>query len=181
MLILYMTRNLHLGPSAVGIVFMIGSIGYFAGAFLPRWASKTFGLGRAILLATGVIWIAQFLFVFAAGPNEIAVPVLIAAIFLDGFGAPTYDVNQFSLRQAITPGHILGRVNASARVFIRGMVPLGALAGGAIAASFGLRAAMAVGTIGPPIAILLIWFSPIRTMRAPPPPAEKPEPVAAIA
>jgi hypothetical protein len=133
------------------------------------------------MLAAGVIWIAQFLFVFAAGPNEIAVPILVAAIFLDGFGGPTYDVNQFSLRQAVTPDHILGRVNASARVFIRGMVPLGALAGGAIAASFGLRAAMAFGTIGPPVAILLIWFSPIRGMRAPPPPAEMPEPVAAIA
>jgi predicted MFS family arabinose efflux permease len=181
MLILYITRNLHLGPSAVGIVLMIGSIGYFIGAFLPQWASKTFGLGRAIMLAAGVIWIAQFLFVFAAGPNEIAVPILVAAIFLDGFGSPGYDVNQFSLRQAVTPDHILGRVNASARVFIRGMVPLGALAGGAVAASYGLRAAMAVGTVGPPIAILLIWFSPIRGMRVPPPPIEIPEPIAAIA
>jgi MFS family permease len=171
--ILYLIRNLHLGPGAIGLVLMIGSIGYVIGAFLPRWSSERFGLGRAIILAAIVIWIAEILFALAAGPQEIAVPLVIAALFLEGFGAPSYDVNQFSLRQAITPDRIRGRVNGSIRVIIRGTVPLGALAGGVVAAAFGLRAAMVFGAFGPPIALLLIWFSPVRTLREPPPPPDE--------
>jgi len=169
MMILYMTRNLDLGPGAIGAIVMVGSIGFFLGAFLPRWSSELFGLGHAILLAAVVIWIAEILFALAAGPKDIAVPLLIAAMFLEGMGAPSYDVNQVSLRQAITPDRIRGRVNGSIRVIIRGTVPLGALAGGAVAAAFGLRAAMVFGAFGPPIALLLIWFSPVRKLRVPPP------------
>jgi predicted MFS family arabinose efflux permease len=173
--ILYLTRNLHLGPGAVGLVLMVGGIGYFIGAFLPRWSSERFGLGRAIMIATVVIWIAEILFALSVGPAEIAVPLVIAALFLEGLGAPSYDVNQFSLRQAITPDRIRGRVNGSIRVIIRGTVPLGALAGGAFAAAFGLRAAIVLGAFGPPIALLLIWFSPIRNLRVPPPPPDEVE------
>ncbi|MFL5758250.1 MAG: MFS transporter [Thermomicrobiales bacterium] len=176
--ILYLNRSLHLGPAAIGIVVMLGSVGYFIGAFLPRITSQTFGLGRAIMLAMGVIWIAELLFALAAGPNSVAVPLVIVALFLEGLGSPSYDVNQVSLRQAITPDYIRGRVNASLRVLIRGTVPLGAIAGGLVAASFGLRAAMVFGAFGPPIAILLIWFSPIRGMRVPPPPVDEQTPVA---
>ncbi len=174
--ILFMTRVLHLGPSAIGIVLMLGSIGYFAGAFLPSWTSNRFGLGSAILIAMGVIWFSQILYVFATGPNVVAVPLVVAALFLEGFGAPSYDVNQVSLRQAITPDKIRGRVNASLRVLIRGTVPLGALAGGVIANYFGLRAAIVCGAIGPPIAIYLIWASPVRDLRVPPPPVDAAEP-----
>jgi MFS family permease len=173
MMILYMTRNLDLGPGAIGAILMVGSIGFFVGAFLPRWASNRFGLGKAILLATVVIWIGELLYPLAVGRTEIAVPILIVAMLLEGLGGPTYDINQVSLRQAITPDRIRGRVNGSIRVIIRGMVPLGALAGGAIAAAFGLRAAMVLGAFGPPIGFLLIWFSPVRKLKVPPPPVDE--------
>jgi MFS family permease len=181
MQILYMTRVLHLGPSTIGIVFMLGSLGYFAGAFLPAWTSNTFGLGFAIIIAMGVIWFSQILYVFAIGPNIVAIPLVVAALFFEGFGAPSYDVNQVSLRQAITPDKIRGRVNASLRVLIRGTVPLGALAGGVIAGFFGLHAALVFSAIGPPIAIYLLWASPIRDLRVPPPPVDAAEPAIASA
>jgi predicted MFS family arabinose efflux permease len=181
MQILFMTSVLHLGPSAIGIVLMLGSLGYFAGAFLPTWTSNRFGLGPAIMIAMVVIGISQVLYAFAFGPKEIAVPLVVAALFLEGFGAPSYDVNQVSLRQAITPDKIRGRVNASLRVLIRGMVPLGALAGGLVADQFGLRAAIVMGAFGPPIAVYLIWASPVRYLQVPPPPVDMPEPAVATA
>jgi predicted MFS family arabinose efflux permease len=173
MLILYMTRNLDLGPGAIGAIMMVGGIGFLVGAFLPSWASKRFGLGGAILIAIVVIWIGEILYPLAVGSTEVAVPILVAAMFVEGLGGPSYDVNQFSLRQAVTPNRILGRVNGSTRVIIRGTVPLGALAGGAIAAAFGLRAAMVMGAFGPPIGFLLIWFSPVRKLKVPPPPVDE--------
>jgi predicted MFS family arabinose efflux permease len=45
-----------------------------------------------------------------------------------------------SLRQRITPDHILGRVNSGYRLVAWGTRPLGAAAGGLIGQALGLRA-----------------------------------------
>jgi predicted MFS family arabinose efflux permease len=89
--------------------------------------------------------------------------------FLTGLTIPTYDVNQFSLRQAVTPLRLQGRVSATMRTLIRGLLPLGALAGGLLAERIGLREVMIVSAFGGPAAFLAIWFSPVRSLQTPPP------------
>jgi predicted MFS family arabinose efflux permease len=88
--------------------------------------------------------------------------------FLAGLTIPIYDINQFSLRQAITPLRLQGRVNATMRTLIRGAVPLGALVGGVLAERVGLRGVMLCSVVGGPLAFLAIWFSPVRMLIAPP-------------
>jgi MFS family permease len=168
-LVLYMTDDLGLSPGAIGLVLAAGSVGYFLGAFLPARTARRFGLGRAIVGAMSVFWFSELLYPFAAGPPAVAVPLLIAALFLGGLASPSYDVNQFSLRQAITPDHLLGRVNASMRVLIRGAVPIGALLGGLIGELFGLRAVMVFGALGGLSSLLWLWRSPIPSLQSVPP------------
>jgi MFS family permease len=165
-LVLFMSDDLGLKPGAIGLVLGAGSLGYFFGAFLPGWTANRFGLGRAIVGSMVVIWCGELLFPFAAGPDRIAVPILIVALFLTGLAAAPYDVNQFSLRQAITPDAILGRVNASMRVVIRGAVPIGALLGGLIGELFGLRAVMIFASFGGLSSLLWLWRSPVPAMQA---------------
>jgi predicted MFS family arabinose efflux permease len=93
--------------------------------------------------------------------------------FLTGLTIPTYDINQFSLRQAVTPLRLQGRVNATMRTLIRGLVPLGALLGGLLAERIGLREVMIVSALGGPAAFLAIWFSPVRSLLALPPRQEE--------
>ena len=59
-----------------------------------------------------------------------------------------YNITQVSLRQAIRPERLQGRMNASMRWIVWGTIPLGSLAGGAIATAYGLRTALWVGAIG---------------------------------
>lgn len=62
-----------------------------------------------------------------------------------------WNVITVSLRQRITPDHLLGRVNAGYRLFAWGTMPIGALLGGVVAEVFGLRAVFilaAVTTLG---------------------------------
>jgi MFS family permease len=171
-LVLYMNDDLGLSPATIGLVLGAGSVGYFLGAFLPGWAARRFGLGRAITGSMVVIWLSELLFPLATGPNHIAVPILITALFVSGLAGPAYDVNQFSLRQAITPVALLGRVNASMRVLIRGAVPIGALLGGLIGELFGLRAVMLFGALGGLSSLLWLWRSPIPSLQAIPPHAD---------
>jgi hypothetical protein len=65
-----------------------------------------------------------------------------------------YNVNQVSLRQALTPDQLLGRVNATNRFLVWGCAPLGALAGGLLGATLGLRPTLALAALGELVAVL---------------------------
>jgi hypothetical protein len=67
-----------------------------------------------------------------------------------------------------------GRMNSVMRFLVWGPIPLGGLVGGAIATTFGLRAALVVGAVGGFTSVLPIIFSPIRKLKEMPEPEETP-------
>jgi hypothetical protein len=80
-----------------------------------------------------------------------------------------------SLRQAITPEPLLGRMNATMRFLVWGTIPIGQVIGGLIATVFGTHAAIWVGAVGGLVAFLPVFFSPVRSLE------RIPEPEAAAA
>ena len=54
-----------------------------------------------------------------------AVPLLLVATVIASFTNPVYNINQVSLRQAITPDRVQGRMNATVRTIIWGTMPIG--------------------------------------------------------
>jgi hypothetical protein len=76
-----------------------------------------------------------------------------------------YNINELTLRQAVAPSHLLGRVNSAAHLMFRGVLPAGALLGGALAEAIGLRGAMFVGASGFLLSTLWLICSPIRRLR----------------
>ena len=58
-----------------------------------------------------------------------------------------YNINQVSLRQAITPERMQGRMNATMRFIVWGTIPVGATIGGVIATAVGVTQALWVGSI----------------------------------
>jgi MFS family permease len=98
--------------------------------------------------------------------------MLIAAQFLFGLGLTVYDVGQTSLRQAVTPDHLQGRMNGTIYVLTLGIVPLGGLLGGALGEIIGPRPTLIVAALGEVLSAAWLLFSPLRTLR------ESPETVA---
>lgn len=90
----------------------------------------------------------------------VLVALLAAGQLLVGLGGPAYDINLVSLRQTITPDHLLGPVNATMRFIAYGVMPVGALVGG--------------GRVGWFLAFLWLFFSPVRSLRTQPPSAQEP-------
>ena len=72
-----------------------------------------------------------------------------------------YNINQVSLRQALTPPEMAGRMNATMRWFVWGTIPIGALLGGIIGTSLGLREALIIGGIGGSFAFVPLLFGPV--------------------
>jgi predicted MFS family arabinose efflux permease len=164
-LILFMTRTLGLDPTIIGVVFMASSVGYLIGSLLPQRVAQRLGLGHAILLGIVLATPSELLTAFASGPPLQATAMAVAGFFLAGVAIPVYDINQFSLRQAVIPLHMQGRGNATMRTIIRGSVPLGAVVGGLLAERIGLRGVMVFAALGGIAAFLAIWFSPVRSMQ----------------
>lgn len=164
-LILFLTRALGLDATIIGAMFMVSSVGYLLGSLLPQRVAGRIGLGNAILLGVALAIPSELLTALAGGSPAQATVMAAAGFFLAGVTIPIYDINQFSLRQAVIPLNMQGRGNATIRTIIRGAVPLGALLGGVLAEQIGLRGVMIVASGGGMAAFLAIWFSPVRQLR----------------
>ena len=112
-------------------------------------------------------------------PRSFPLPELMAGIALLSFAGVAFNITQVSLRQAITPERLQGRMNAAVRWIIWGTIPLGTLAGGAIGQAVGLRAALWVGAVGGLPVFLWVLLSPVRSIRTMPEPVAEPTPAEA--
>ena len=156
----YVYRVLELAPQEVGTIGGLAGIGVLLGALLAVRAGTRLGIGRAILVSLLVAQVATFL--VAGAPQGAAFWFVAAGLFLTGFGGVVYNVNQVSLRQAITPNHFLGRMNATMRFLVWGTIPLGSLIGAGLSELIGVHETVWVGALLSPLAVLPVLFSPVR-------------------
>lgn len=161
--VLYMTRDLGLGPAAVGFVFALGGVGALAGASAAGPASRRFGEGPTMVGALVLCGLSGMTVPLAVVVPSVALPLVLTAEFAQWLFLVVYRVGEVSLRQRITPDGLLGRVNATERFVVYGTVPLGALAGGALGEAFGIRVALVAGMFGMLAASLPLLLSPITT------------------
>jgi hypothetical protein len=97
---------------------------------------------------------------------RVALPMVVASEFGQWMALSAYYVNAVSVRQALAPDHLLGRVNATMRFMAGGMQPIGALLGGALGGLIGLPLTLVVASVGMLFAFLWLLLSPVRTLRA---------------
>jgi MFS family permease len=167
--LLFATNELGLGPAAIGVIAGLGGLGSLVGAALAPKLVRRVGIGPTILL--GIVGFTLGNTLIPLAPSG---AVLLGAGFLaaqqligDSLGT-TYEIVEVSLIQSSVSDRVIGRVNATVGTFTTLLTLVGAIGGGIIAESFGLRTAFAVGLIGGLAAIAAIWFSPVRRLRGAP-------------
>lgn len=160
--VLYMATSLNLSSFEIGIVFGVGGFGALIGSFLAAPLAERFGIGRTIAGGWLLFGLGGLPIPLAILVPEYALPLVVASEFFQWMVLPIAEVNQLSLRQAITPDSHLGRVSASHRFIVNGMVPVGSLLGGAMGTLIGLQATLLVGVFGMLGAFIWIVISPVR-------------------
>ena len=123
-----------------GLLFSAGAVGSLVGSVFATRIIRGVGPGRALLTAVVVSGLSYF--VVALTSNAYLVGVMGA---IGSLVAIVWNVITVSLRQAIIPDQLLGRVNSVYRFLGWGMMPIGAALGGVIARAFGLRATYWIG------------------------------------
>jgi predicted MFS family arabinose efflux permease len=159
----FMVRALHAPSSAVGLVFTVGSVGGLLTGALARRIADCVGSAR-------IIWVSML----APGPLYFLMPlaapgwgVLLYSVGLAALSANSimFNVASLSYRQLVTPPALLSRVSAVYLWICYGIIPLGSLFGGGLAAGVGLRPTLWICVLGMWSAALFVVFSPLRSMR----------------
>lgn len=163
LLVVYAVRELHLSAATVGLVFSLGNVGLLLGAPMAGSLARRFGIGP-VLVWGGFVTGASYLLV-AGAPSGFPIPFLVGAQFLWSAGAILYFVNGISLIQTITPDRLLGRVNASRRFAVWGVIPVGQVIAGLIAAKAGLHTAIWIGATGGALSIIPLLMSPMLSIK----------------
>jgi MFS family permease len=176
-LLVYVVRVLHFSAAEIGVMFAVGSCGSIVGALAANRIQKRLGVGPAIILGSMCFCSTGLVYVLA--PKSAALPIFMLGQAIGGFGGVSYNITQVSLRQAITPERLQGRMNAAMRWIVWGTIPLGGLLGGAVGQWVGLRPAMWIGAIGSLTAFLPVALSSVRAIREMPSAVEEPTPAQA--
>ncbi len=168
--ILFAVRELKIGAVLLGAIISVGGFSELFGALAAERLVQRFGFGTTIIGSALLIGVAGLLPPLAHGSVALCA-VFLAIAQLGDMAWSIYNINVLTLRQAVAPSHLLGRVNSAAHLMFRGVLPLGALLGGAVAEWVGLRGAMFAGAAGFLLSTLWLVFSPIRRLRDVPKPA----------
>jgi predicted MFS family arabinose efflux permease len=158
----YAVHRLGLSATGVGATLAVYGIGMVAGALLaPRVvASMSFGSAVALGPVVSVAAIAVMLATLQWPSGALAA----VSFFLFGAGPIVWVISSTTLRQAVTPEALLGRVTALFMTANTGARPVGAALGGLIGGAYGAEACIVVACIGFLIQAAIILRSPIRSL-----------------
>jgi MFS family permease len=162
LLVFYAVRELGMTAATLGLATGIGALGGIAGALSAASLAKRFGVGPTIVASIFVGGLGPVALVFATPALAIPVIALVTAVT---FGTSVvYNINQVSLRQALVPLRLQGRLNASMRFLVWGTLPIGSLFGGFLASLLPVRTAIALMAAVGLVAFLWVLFSPVRQL-----------------
>ncbi len=155
--IYYMKHGLGWGDNAVGLVFGAATVGALLSGVLIDVIRRRLGFGVCFL--GGQLLFALALVGFGILPASLVIYMLIGTLL--NFGSSLQGIASMSLRQEITPDHLLGRVTAAFYTLIMAAAPLGAALTTVIAATVG--AIPVILTMGLAIVLLTIGglFTPL--------------------
>ena len=124
-----------LSPAGFGLLLSAGAVGGVAGSRAGPALERALGRARCLGSSIAALSLAMLTPVLTA-----SVPANVAALVVTSTAIVVWNVITVSLRQSITPGHVLGRMNAAYRLVGWGTMPVGAALGGLVAELAGLRA-----------------------------------------
>ncbi|MEH0165208.1 MFS transporter [Paucibacter sp. JuS9] len=163
--ILFATRVLGLTAQQVGLSYVGLGAGTVLASVLGHRLSRRIGPGPSLVLGfatCGLGWLA----LAVAPANALGIAAFAFMLFTFGIGAVLIFINFLSLRQAVTPAPLLGRMTSTMRWLILIPAGPGALIGGWLGEHVDLRAALLFSGFGALLLAVLAWRnSTIRGVR----------------
>jgi MFS family permease len=154
-LVLIATTEWGIRQGAYGLFLATVAVGNLIGSALADGQVKRFGsvrtlVGATIVSGVGYLVMASSRSWVQAGPGYALVGLAVAVI----------SVVAISLRQRLTPDHLMGRVGGAWRGIVWGAAPVGAIAAGGVATLGGLKLPLVLAGILQ-IAVAVVFARPL--------------------
>ncbi|HVK26496.1 MAG TPA: MFS transporter [Actinokineospora sp.] len=160
--VFYGAQVLGLSAGAIGAVLAIGNLGGLVGAVASGPLSRRIAPGRLLIGSVVVFTAGAVLLPMATGFLGFGLGLFVAY-----FGVVVYNVTQVTLRQVLTPEHLLSRTNATLRFIEWGTLPVGAALGGFLAGPIGLRGVLWASAAVCALSLLPALVKPVRSLALP--------------
>jgi predicted MFS family arabinose efflux permease len=154
----YAVHHLGLSASEVGVTLATYGVGMVLGALLAGRVIRVLPFGVVIVIGPVCGLIAGLVVALTIWAPSFWLAAL--GFFLLGVGPIIWVISTTTLRQTVTPSHLLGRVSAI-NIAAYGSRPLGAAIGGFVGGIYGAEAALLVAAGGFFIQAVLILVSPV--------------------
>jgi MFS family permease len=147
-LLVFLSRNLHLSPGVIGLIFTIGTVGGIVAAFVARRIGNRVGPGPAIVVGSALRSIGMALLPVAIVCGPLAIPALMAARLVNAFGWTLWDVHRETVQQQLTPDRYRGRANSSVLFLSGAALTVGSAMGAGLVALTGIPATLTICGVG---------------------------------
>ncbi|MGA5195960.1 MFS transporter [Streptomyces exfoliatus] len=175
--VLYVTTELGISAGLLGLILGAGAVGGLLGAVLSGAVVRRIGIGGSLVTGFLGFTLPLLLVPLADGPLPLVVFVMFVAEFLSCVGVMIVDIAAGSFQMALIPDAVRARVMGAFRTLNHGFRPIGALVGGLLGTTIGLRPTLWIATAGAVLAVLWVLPSPLARMRELPTPEGESAPV----
>ncbi|MFE0116830.1 MFS transporter [[Kitasatospora] papulosa] len=168
--LVFQVEELGFSMTQAAIVEIVGNAGFLLGVVAGSWLARRLRTGP--LLCGGALVSALGMTAISLADGPPALPLMIAGLVAYGVGVASNNLQSMTLRLSITPTEVLGRVNGALRVANVGSLPVGAMLGGILTASLGLRTTMIIAAAGGLATTAVLVFSHVARIGRTLPPVE---------
>ncbi|MFG2835989.1 MFS transporter [Streptomyces zaomyceticus] len=161
----HLLTTVQVGATGLSVIMGAGSLGGLTGAIAGRRLVHRYGTGRVLLCAwPGYALMPVLPLLAQPGPGWLA--ILAISGFLQWAAATCIGTTQRSVQQQTSPVRLRSRVQQTSLWLTTGIMPLTALAAGALTTLISIRTVMAIGVIVLLLPLGMLWRSPVRRLPA---------------
>ncbi|MBV9522581.1 MAG: MFS transporter [Alphaproteobacteria bacterium] len=162
----YAVEKLALSPTSIGATLAAYGVGMVAGALLASRLAKCVTFGAMIAIGPIAGCCSALVMLLTIWVPSVALAGL--SFFLIGAGPVLWTISTTTLRQAVTPGPLLGRVSAVLLMATWGTRPLGAAIGAFVGARYGAESCLGIAACGFIAQAAIILLSPVPRLQRQP-------------
>ncbi len=163
---LFALDELGISPALVGVVAGVGGASSFIGAVVATRSTRRFGVGPVAIAAMLLAALGNLFIPLApAGLPLLALACLAAQQLIADSAITVYDVTETSVRQSLVADRELGRVASTFHVASAAAQLVATIGAGLLAEVIGLRATAFLAPLGGLLAAVVLYRSPVRTLR----------------